>query len=175
MKKKNLISKKPAINYKFKIDNSIDQNDINSVVKVMKTGVLSGFVASNNEFFRGGHQVKKFEKLWSKFFKSKYCISVNSWTSGLIACIGALDLEPGDEVITTPWTMCATATSIIHWNCIPVFADIEPDTFCIDPKSVEKKITKKTKAILTVDIFGQSSDYTSLKRIAKNTIPVNQR
>ena len=161
------MKKKTLINYKFKIDNSIDHRDIRSVVKVMKSGVLSGFVASNNEFFRGGPQVRKFEKLWSKFFKSKYCISVNSWTSGLIACLGALDLEPGDEVITTPWTMCATATSILHWNCIPVFADIEKDTFCIDPKSVLKKISKKTKAILAVDIFGQSCDYASLLRISK--------
>lgn len=167
MKKNFLKLKKPLINYKFKIDNSIDQQDINSVVKVMKTGILSGFVASNNEFFRGGPQVKKFEKLWCKFFNSKYSISVNSWTSGLIACIGALDLEPGDEIITTPWTMCASATSILHWNCIPVFADIEKDTFCIDPKSVLKKITKKTKAILAVDIFGQSCDYASLLQIAK--------
>ena len=167
MKQKILELKKPLINYKFKIDNSIDRNDISSVVKVMKTGVLSGFVASRNKFFRGGPQVKKFEELWSKFFKSKYCVSVNSWTSGLIACIGALDLEPGDEVITSPWTMCATATSILHWNCIPVFADIEKDTFCIDPKSVLNKITKKTKAILAVDIFGQSCDYDSLLRIAK--------
>ncbi len=161
------MKKKTLINYKFKIDNSIDHRDIRSVVKVMKSGVLSGFVASNNEFFRGGPQVRKFERLWSKFFKSKYCISVNSWTSGLIACLGALDLEPGDEVITTPWTMCATATSILHWNCIPVFADIEKDTFCIDPKSVLKKISKKTKAILAVDIFGQSCDYESLLRISK--------
>tara|TARA_B100000963_G_scaffold358210_1_gene382314 strand:- start:56351 stop:57598 length:1248 start_codon:yes stop_codon:yes gene_type:complete len=161
------MKKKTLINYKFKIDNSIDHRDIRSVVKVMKSGVLSGFVASNNEFFRGGPQVRKFEKLWSKFFKSKYCISVNSWTSGLIACLGALDLEPGDEVITTPWTMCATATSILHWNCIPVFADIEKDTFCIDPKSVLKKISKKTKVILAVDIFGQSCDYESLLRISK--------
>ena len=74
--------------------------------------------------------------------------------------------KSGDEIITTPWTMCATATAIIHWNCIPVFADIEPDTFCIDPKSVEKNY-KRTKAILAVDIFGQSCDYQALKKIAK--------
>ncbi len=168
--KKNILALnggKPIINYSFKISNSIDRKDINSVVKVMKTGVLSGFVASDNEFFRGGNEVRKFENLWSKYFKVKFSVSVNSWTSGLIACIGALDFEPGDEIITTPWTMCATATAIIHWNCIPVFADIEPDTFCIDPISVEKRITKKTKAILAVDIFGQSCDYIRLMKLAK--------
>ena len=141
-----IANKNHSINYKFKIDNSIDEKDIKAVIKVMKTGVLSGFVASNNKFFKGGREVKKFENLWSKFFKVKHSISVNSWTSGLIACIGALELEPGDEVITSPWTMCATATAILHWNCVPVFADIEKNTFCLDPKSVEKNISKNTKA-----------------------------
>jgi Predicted pyridoxal phosphate-dependent enzyme apparently involved in regulation of cell wall biogenesis len=95
--KKNILALnggKPIINYSFKISNSIDRKDINSVVKVMKTGVLSGFVASDNEFFRGGNEVRKFENLWSKYFKVKFSVSVNSWTSGLIACIGALDFEP---------------------------------------------------------------------------------
>ena len=81
--------------------------------------------------------------------------------------MGAIGLEPGDEVIVSPWTMCATATSIIHWNAIPVFADIEKDTFCLDPNSVEKSISKYTKAIIAVDIFGQSSDINSLSKIAK--------
>ena len=165
--KKKVISKKPLINYKFKIDNSIDNKDIKAVIKVMKSGVLSGFVAANNKFFKGGQEVRKFENLWSKFFKVKHSISVNSWTSGLIACVGALNLEPGDEIITSPWTMCATATAILHWNCVPVFADIEKNTFCIDPKSVEKNISKKTKAVLAVDIFGQGCDYDSLIRLAK--------
>ena len=168
--KKNILAikkGKPVISYRFKKNNSIDNKDIKSVVKVMKSGVLSGFVAAKNKFFRGGKEVRKFEDLWCKFFKVKYSISVNSWTSGLIASLGALDIKPGDEIITTPWTMSATATAIIHWNCIPVFADIEPETFCIDPKSVQKNISKKTKAILAVDIFGQSCDYDALLKIAK--------
>ena len=75
-------------------------------------------------------------------------------TSGLIAAIGAIGIEPGDEIITSPWTMVATATAIIHWNAIPVFADIDPISFNIDPSKVEKLINSKTKAILSVDIFG---------------------
>ena len=63
--------------------------------------------------------------------------------------------------------MCATTTAIIRWNCIPVFADIEPDTFCIDPKSVEKKITKRTKAILAVDIFVKVVIAKRLKKLQK--------
>jgi dTDP-4-amino-4,6-dideoxygalactose transaminase len=91
---------------------------------------------------------------------------VNSWTSGLIAAVGAIGIEPGDEVITTPWTMAATATAIVHWNGIPIFADIDPDTFNICPKSVAKLITPRTKAILAVDIFGQSADMKALRVLA---------
>ena len=97
----------------------------------------------------------------------KHAITVNSWTSGLIAAVGALSIEPGDEIIVSPWTMCASATAILHWNAIPVFADIEGDTFCLDPVSVEKKINSKTKAIMSIDIAGQSANMDALKNIAK--------
>ncbi len=169
MKKNKLAIKggKPVINYKFKKNNTIGNKEINAVTRVMKTGNLSGFYGSKSKFFWGGEKVRKFERMWSKYFKVKYAISVNSWTSGLVASIGALGLEPGDEIIVSPWTMCASATAIIHWNCIPVFADIEPKTFCIDPKSVEKNISKRTKAIVAVDIFGQCCNYDALKKIAR--------
>jgi len=91
---------------------------------------------------------------------------VNSWTSGLIAAIGAIGIEPGDEVIVSPWTMSASATAILHWNAIPVFADIEIETFNLDPISVEKNITPYTKAILVIDIFGHSADMDALQSIA---------
>jgi dTDP-4-amino-4,6-dideoxygalactose transaminase len=84
----------------------------------------------------------------------------------LIAAVGAIGIEPGDEVIVTPWTMCASATAILHWNAIPVFADIEPETFNLDPKSVEANITPYTKAIMAVDIFGHSADMDALMAIA---------
>jgi dTDP-4-amino-4,6-dideoxygalactose transaminase len=80
--------------------------------------------------------------------------------------VGAIGIEPGDEVIVTPWTMSATATAILHWNAIPVFADIDPETFNLDPKSVEANITPYTKAIMVADIFGQSADMDELMAIA---------
>ena len=80
--------------------------------------------------------------------------------------MGSLDIEPGDEVICTPWTMSACAMCILHWNAIPVFADIEEDMFCLDPNSIQKNITKHTKAIISVDIFGQSADMKRIKEIA---------
>ena len=158
---------KKLITKKFKRFNTYDTKEKDAANKVIKSGILSQYIAAPGNFFDGGTYVKKFEKKIEKYFKVKKAILVNSWTSGLIAAIGALDVEPGDEIITAPWTMCATATAILHWNCIPIFADIESDTFCIDPQSVEKLITKKTKAILSVDIAGQSADMISLRKIAK--------
>ena len=84
----------------------------------------------------------------------KHAIVVNSWTSGLITIIGALNIKKGDEVILSPWTMSACAASIIHWGAIPVFCDVEKETFCIDPNEIKKKNYKKTKAIMAIDIFG---------------------
>ena len=151
----------------FKRYNSIGKEEIQAVNKVMKTGVLSDYIANRSEKFYGGQKVREFERACQKYFKVKKAISVNSWTSGLIAAVGALDINPGDEIIVSPWTMCATATAIIHWNAIPVFADIEDNSFNLDPKEVEKKITKKTKAIMSVDIFGHPAPMNELKKIAK--------
>ena len=80
--------------------------------------------------------------------------------------IGSLNLDPGSEIIVPSWTMCATATTILRWNCIPVFADID-DYFCIDPESVRSLISDQTRAIIAVDIFGQSCDVQTLKEIAQ--------
>lgn len=151
----------------FKRYNSIGREEISAVNKVMKTGILSNFIANRSEQFYGGTKVREFEEMCQKYFNVKRAITVNSWTSGLIAAVGALDINPGDEIIVSPWTMCATATAIIHWNAIPVFADIENKTFNLDPKEVEKKITSKTKAIMSVDIFGHPGPMNELKKIAK--------
>mgnify|MGYP001188333654 CR=1 FL=1 len=114
------------------------------------------------------YKVQEFENECKSYFGVKHAITVNSWTSGLVAAVGAIGVEPGDEIIVTPWTMCASATAILHWNAIPVFSDIEPETFCLDVNSVEANITSKTKAIMAVDIFGHSADMDALKSIAKN-------
>ncbi len=156
---------------KLKKFNYIDNQEILAAKRVLKSGVLSDFLGSKDENknnrFLGGKYVKKLEENWCKFYKVKHAISVNSWTSGLMIAVGALDIEPGDEIIVPTWTMCATATSILHWNAIPVFADIDPNTFCIDTKKIIKLINKNTKAIITVDIFGHGSEIDELKKIAK--------
>jgi dTDP-4-amino-4,6-dideoxygalactose transaminase len=111
--------------------------------------------------------VRALESQAAEYFGVSYAIAVNSWTSGLIAAVGAIGIEPGDEIITTPWTMAATSTAILHFNGIPVFADIDPVSFNIDPSSVERMISPRTRAIMAVDIFGQSADMTALRDIAR--------
>ena len=150
---------------KLKKYNSIGIEELNAAKKVVSSGKLSEFVAGNTKDFFGGSNIKKFENYLKKFYNVKHAITVNSWTSGLIAIVGSLDIEPGDEIIVTPWTMCATSTAILHWNCIPVFADINKKTFNLDPNDVKKKITSKTKAIIAADIFGYPCDIDALKKI----------
>ncbi|MEY8200020.1 MAG: DegT/DnrJ/EryC1/StrS family aminotransferase [Colwellia sp.] len=147
--------------------NPIGKEEELAVQKVMESGILSQFVGAWCPDFNGGVKVKEFEKACEDYFKVKHAITVNSWTSGLIAAVGALGIEPGDEVIVSPWTMCASATAILQWNAIPVFADIEPDTFCIDPKSIEANITPYTKAIIVVDIFGHPAKMDEILEIAE--------
>ena len=132
--------------------------------EVIESGNLSDFIGAwHEQKFFGGTRVQQFERDVCEQFDVEHAVSVNSWTSGLIAMVAALGLEPGDEIITTPWTMSATAMAILHNNCIPVFADINPRTYNIDPECVRKLINSKTKAVLAVDIFGLSADMAALR------------
>ena len=159
---------KPVISQTFTPVNPITHSEISAANIVLESGVLSGFLGAMGSQFLGGPNVKKFEESAANVFRSSNCISFNSWTSGLTAAIAAIpDLEIGDEIITTSWTMSATATSILINNAVPVFADIDPLTFCLDPSSVKDLITSKTRAILTVDIFGRASNYSALRKICE--------
>jgi|TARA_B110000879_G_scaffold40265_1_gene56596 dTDP-4-amino-4,6-dideoxygalactose transaminase len=156
----------PTITSPFNIHKPIGAEEVEAARKVVESGVLSQYLGVWDPDFYGGSKVQEFERYCEKYFNVKHAITVNSWTSGLIAAVGAIGIEPGDEVIVPPWTMCASATAILHWNAIPVFADIEQDTFNLDPLSVEKNITPYTKAIMAVDIFGHSADLDALMKIA---------
>lgn len=151
----------------FEIFNNIGHEEIDAVTRVLKTGRLSNFVGDWEPDFYGGEQVQEFEKLWCEHFDVKHAITVNSWTSGLICAVGSLDIEPQDEIIMPPWTMAATASAVLVWNAIPVFCDIDPQTFTIDPKKIEQKINSRTKAIISVDIHGMSADVDAIMSIAK--------
>jgi perosamine synthetase len=166
MEKLAILGGEKQIQKEFKKYNSIGKEEIDAAKGVVETGVLSKFLGCWDEDFFGGPKVQEFERQCEEYFGVKHCVTVNSWTSGLIAAVGAIGIEPGDEVIVSPWTMCATATAILHWNAIPVFADIEEDTFNIDPISIVKNINSHTKAIIATDIFGQSCKIDDIMEIA---------
>lgn len=157
----------PVVVTPFKKFNTFDQKEKEAVSRVMDDGTLSDFVGAWCDEFYGGHYVREFESSCANHFGVKHAISVNSWTSGLICAVGALDIEPGDEILVSPWTMCASATAILVWNAIPVFVDIERDTFNLDPDKIEDKINSKTKAILIPHIFGHSAKMDRILSIAK--------
>lgn len=156
-----------TIEKSFKRYNPIGAEEVEAAKRVIESGVLSQFIGAWDPDFFGGPKVLEFERKCEAYFGVKHAITVNSWTSGLIAAVGAAGIEPGDEVIVPPFTMCASATAILHWNGIPVFADIDPETFCLDPKSVEANISPYTKAIMAVDIFGHPADTDALMAIAE--------
>ncbi|MBU0981404.1 DegT/DnrJ/EryC1/StrS family aminotransferase [Patescibacteria group bacterium] len=134
---------------------------------------LSDFVARGGEYFLGGKYVKELEKHFTDYFKVKHAVSFNSATTALQAAVAAVGAGPGDEVITSPYTMSATAASILYNNALPVFADIDPDIFNITAETIEPLISPKTKAILPVNIFGLSADYDPILELAKkHDLPV---
>jgi dTDP-4-amino-4,6-dideoxygalactose transaminase len=138
----------------FPAQETIGDEEQKAVSKVIQTGILSHYRGNYIPAFYGGPQIKLFERLWSERFHSEYCIAVNSCTSALQIACGAAGIEPGDEVIVTPYSMSCSATAPMVWGGIPIFADIEPEYFCLDVDDVKRKITKKTKAIIAVDLFG---------------------
>lgn len=156
----------PTIKTKFARYQSLGREEDLAVQRVLRRGVLSGFVAGDGDGSNGGEEVQALESEVAQMFDVEHCISTNSWTSGLECIIGSLQVDPGDEVITSPWTMAATATAALHHDLVPIFADISPETFNIDPNAVVDLITPRTRAIIAPDIFGQSAEVEVLMRIA---------
>ena len=150
---------------------TIGPEEKNAAMRVFDSGYLSLFEGSHTPdypfSFEGGPEVESLEKEWSDYYEIKHSISMNSATSGLYAAIGALGIGFGDEVIVSPYTMTACAMAPMIYGAIPVFADIELQTGCLDPISIEKNITKNTKAILVVHQFGFPADMKRILKIAK--------
>ncbi len=151
----------------FPAYNTIGEEEKRAVLTVLESGNLSQFLGAWHKDFYGGPYVQAFEKEWSTLFKVKHTISVNSNTSGLFAAIGACGIQPGDEVIVSPYTMSAGAIAPLIYGAVPVFADIDIDNFGLDPASIERCITPRTKAILVVHIFGNPSKMNEVMQIAR--------
>jgi dTDP-4-amino-4,6-dideoxygalactose transaminase len=112
-----------------------------------------------------GPAVADFEEKIAAYCQCKYAIGVSSGTDALLAGLMALDIKPGDEVITTPFTFFATAGCIARIGARPVFVDVDPDSYNIDPAGIEEKITEKTKAVIPVHIFGQAAQMKAINEI----------
>ncbi len=127
-----------------------------SIKKVIRDGI-----------FIGGPHVEEFENRMAQLSGVPYALGLNSGTDALLLSLRALDIKGGDEVITTPFSFIATAEVILVLSAKPVFVDIDPDTFTIDPKQIEQKITKRTKTIIPVHLFGPMAEMDSIMKLAR--------
>ena len=138
-----------------------------AVTRVLRSGILSRYLGCWAEDFYGGPEVQALEVEWANFYGVKHAISVNSATSAIYCAVGAIGTDPGDEIIVSAYTMCASATAPLIYNAIPVFSDIEYEYYCLDAEDIERKITNKTKAIIVVDILGLPYDVDKINAIAQ--------
>ena len=134
----------------------IGEEEIENVVEVLKSGMIAQ-----------GPKVMEFEEKFANWIGAKYGIATNSGTSALHVALLACGIGEGDEVITTPFTFIASGNAIVYTGATPVFADIDLDTYTIDPDKIEDLITDKTKAILPVQLYGQAADMDKIREIAE--------
>jgi len=133
----------------------VNESDKAAVMEVLNSSALSL-----------GPKLPEFEQMAAEVAGTRHAIAVNSGTSGLHLCVKAAGLGDGDEVITTPFSFIASANCILYERATPVFVDIDPETYNLDPKLVERAITSRTKAILPVHVFGRPCNMRALQRIA---------
>ena len=148
-------------------ERSVGAPELDAVRRVIESGSLSGFYGSWGPQFLGGTFVREFEAAWAARFGVPHAVSVNSATSGLYAALGALGASPGDEIIVPPYTMSATVMAPLVYGAIPVFVDIDQDTFCLDVEAVRAAITPRTTGILAVNLFGHPAPLGELRTLAR--------
>ncbi len=133
----------------------VDEEEAEAVRQVL----LSGKYVS-------GQKVKEFEDEFAQYIGVDHAIAVNSGTAALHISLASTGIGPGDEVIVPPITFFSTVSSVLHQNAIPVFVDIDPESFCLDPSDFEKKITENTKAVIPVHLFGNAAEMDEIMKIA---------
>ena len=134
----------------------IGEEEKQAVLSVLASGMLAQ-----------GPKVKEFEQAFAQFIGVKHAIATSNGTTALHAALLAHNIGPGDEVITSPFSFIATANTIKMTGATPIFVDIDPHTFNIDPEKIEEKITSKTKAIMPVHLYGNPADMNAIQTIAK--------
>ena len=158
-----LLGGEPVIGHDLPPYPSMGEAEVAAVTEVVRSGCLSGFFGSPGPEYLGGPRVRAFEAAWAERWSVGHAVTVNSNTSGLTAALGAIGIGPGDEVIVPPWTMSATAMAPLFWGGIPVFADIDDETFCLDPAAVRAAVTERTRAVLVVNLFGHPARLAELR------------
>jgi len=134
----------------------LDQSDINEVLEVLSSGRLAL-----------GPKAQEFEERMAEYIGVKYAVAVSSGTSALHILIRALGVGPEDEVLVPSFTFASTVNVALYEKAKPVFVDIEPETYNLDPNDLQKKITKKTKAVLGVDVFGHPAEWDEILKVAE--------
>ena len=135
---------------------TIEEDDVQAVVDVLRSDYLTT-----------GPKIAEFEKMVADCVGAKYAVAISNGTSALHAACFAAGIQAGDEVITTPLTFAASANCVLYCGGTPVFADVNPKTYNIDPEDIRRKITNKTKAIIAVHLAGQPCDMDEIHKIAK--------
>jgi dTDP-4-amino-4,6-dideoxygalactose transaminase len=166
MSKLALLGGKPVRTEKFAANRVIGPEEEAAAKRVIESGVLSRFLGVWHPDFFGGPEVQAFEREWADAFQARHAVAVNSNTSGLFAAMGAADVGPGDEVIVSPYTMTASAIAPLVFNAIPVFADIDPHSYCLSAETIRARLTPRTKAVIVVHIFGQPADMDPIMELA---------
>lgn len=135
---------------------TIEEDDVQAVVDVLRSDYLTT-----------GPKIAEFEKMVADYVGAKYAVAISNGTSALHAACFAAGIQAGDEVITTPLTFAASSNCVLYCGGTPVFADVDPKTYNIDPEDIRRKITDKTKAIIVVHLAGQPCDMDEIHKIAK--------
>ncbi len=135
----------------------LDEQEIEAVRDVLESRGLTQFSST---------KVAEFEQAFAEFYGVRHAIAVNSGTAALHVALETLELGPDDEVIVSPFSFVASVSAVLHARAVPVFADIDPRTYCIDPADIERKITSYTRAIVPVHLFGQPADMNRIVTIA---------
>lgn len=161
-----LLGGPPLRSQAFPAYNGIGLEEKRVVSEVLDSGVLSGFLGTWSDRFHGGPRVRDLERRWASYFNVKHAVAVNSATSGLYAALAATRVGPDDEVIVSPYTMSASAVGPVLYGATPVFADIDPDTYCISRATIEQVLSPRTRAIVVVDLFGHPADIDPIMELA---------